>query len=212
MLSLVYLRTSATSWTMKRDPELVTLSILSDYFYLNKDTFAHVLKISNNALYAKTAQCPISAVCRRQRLLRFGHVIREGKDAVSYKALHMAMNITDIKKPRGRPVTKWVDNIRNDLLLLNMSLLEAEQLASDRTHWLDVVDRCITLIWFFTWAICVLYYYFYYYVLRSIQSTHSVHDQQKSNCSICGIGEAWAVSKSWTLSLSYLPVARKALL
>ena len=33
-----------------------------------------------------------------------------------------------------------------DLLLLNMSLLEAEQLASDRTHWLDVVDRCMTLI------------------------------------------------------------------
>ena len=103
-------------------------------------------KISNNALYAKTAQCPISAVCRRRRLLWFGHVIREGKDAVSYKALHMAMNITDIKKPRGRPVTRWVDNIRNDLLLLNMSLLEAEQLASDRTHWLDVVDRCMTLI------------------------------------------------------------------
>ena len=65
---------------------------------------------------------------------------------MSYKALHMAMNITDIKKPRGRPVTRWVDNIRNDLLLLNMSLLEAEQLASDRTHRLDVVDRCMTLI------------------------------------------------------------------
>jgi len=105
----------------------------------------HPHHIRNSAVYAQTNQVPISLTCRRRRLLWFGHVIREGEDSASFKALKMAINTKDVRKPRGRPVTRWVDNIVNDLKLSNVSLLEAEQLALDRNSWFDLVDRCVNL-------------------------------------------------------------------
>ena len=46
-----------------------------------------------------------------------------------------------MKRPRGRQVTRWVDNIRNDCILVCMALLEAGQLAPNIMHWFDVVHR-----------------------------------------------------------------------
>ena len=83
-------------------------------------TYPH--RISNNNLYKQSNQVPISSICRRRRLLWLGHVIREGPGAASYKALQLAFNIDDIKRSRGRPLRRWIDNINDDLKLLNISV------------------------------------------------------------------------------------------
>ena len=71
----------------------------------------HLHHISNDNLYQRTNQVPISSTCRRRRLLWLGHVIREGPGA-SYEALQLALNTSDIKRPRGRPPRRWVDSVK----------------------------------------------------------------------------------------------------
>ena len=66
-------------------------------------------RISNKRLYQQTKQRPLSEICRQRRLLRFGHIARQHPDSTSRKALEMAMNSRDIKKPRGRPLLRWID-------------------------------------------------------------------------------------------------------
>jgi len=69
----------------------------------------------NDAVYAATKQVPISVTCRKRRLLWLGHIIREGPGSASYEALRMAIDTSDIKRPRGRPTLRWIDNIKNDI-------------------------------------------------------------------------------------------------
>ena len=106
-----------------------------------------------NNLYTQSNQVPISSICRRRRLLWLGHVIREGPVAASYEALQLTLNIDDIKRPRGRPLKRWIDNINDDLKLLNISIKDCFDLAHDKTRWLELIDRCVNPI---IWAICEL--------------------------------------------------------
>jgi len=107
---------------------------------------SHPHHISNDALYNETKESPISSICRKRRLLWFAHVIREGPNSSSFQALEMVMDTSDIKKPRGRPPTRWIDTIKNDLKPINISLSQAVHLAEDRLSWLDVVNRCVDLV------------------------------------------------------------------
>ena len=52
----------------------------------------------------------------------------------------------DIKRPRGRPLKRWIDNINDDLKLLNISIKDCFDLAHDKTRWLELIDRCMNLI------------------------------------------------------------------
>ena len=101
--------------------------------------------ISNKNLYKLSNQLPITRTCRERRLLWFGHVIREGSDSTSYKALRLSIDTKDIKKPRGRPVTRWIDNIKNDLKTINVSIAEAEAISQDKEAWLGIVNQCTNL-------------------------------------------------------------------
>lgn len=106
----------------------------------------HPHHITNAELYRQTDQVPITSTCRKRRLLWLGHVIREGADAASYKALLLALNTDDIKRPRGRPPKRWVDNVKADLQPANLTIQECFNLASDKQQWLGIIDRCMTLI------------------------------------------------------------------
>eukprot|EP00117_Sycon_ciliatum_P002356 scpid25615/ scgid4849/ LINE-1 reverse transcriptase homolog len=70
--------------------------------------------MSNAKVYASTRQGPVGTTCRvrRRRLLWLGHVVREGRNSASYQALEMAINTRDIKRPRGQPHLRWIDNIK----------------------------------------------------------------------------------------------------
>ena len=100
-------------------------------------------RITNNNLYTETKQSPVSATCRRRRLLWFGHVVREGPESASFQALELSINTNDIKKTRGRPPLRWIDTIRHDLKAADLSVESTLQAAGDRLTWLDTVDRCV---------------------------------------------------------------------
>ena len=82
--------------------------------------------------------------CRRHRLLWLGHVVREGRNSASYQALEMAINTRDIKRPRGRPHLRWIDNIKNDLKHANIDISDCQkfELALDKKKWLMLVEKC----------------------------------------------------------------------
>jgi len=73
-------------------------------------------------------------------------VIREGEGAASYEALQLALDTHDIKRPRGRPPKRWVDNIKDDLKPTNLSVRDCFPLAHDKKKWLEIIDRCMTLV------------------------------------------------------------------
>ena len=78
------------------------------------------------------------------RLSWFGHVIREGVGSASYKALRMAIDISDIgKRRRGRPQTRWVDTVKKDLQRIGMSLDQAAVAAADKGAWKSICARCL---------------------------------------------------------------------
>jgi len=109
---------------------------------------AHPHHISSHSLYKKTSEEPISRICGKRRLLWFGHVVREGSDSASFQALDLAMNVQDVRRPRGRPPLRWIDTVKKDLELVDLSLAAAAHIAHDRKAWLAIVNRCVDLMQF----------------------------------------------------------------
>ena len=101
--------------------------------------------VPNAKVYASTRQGPVSTTCRRRRLLWLGHVVREGRNSASYQALEMAINTRDIKRPRGRPHLRWIDNIKSDLKHANIDISDCFELALDKKEWLMLVEKYAAL-------------------------------------------------------------------
>ena len=102
--------------------------------------------VSNQILYEKSKQQPISRVCRRRGLLWSGHVVREGPDSVSYGALTMAIDMSQIKRPRGRPRLRWIDVVKSDISPLGRTLADCLNTIRDKQLWLDFVDKCTSVL------------------------------------------------------------------
>ena len=100
---------------------------------------------SNQILYEKSKQQPISRVCKRRRLLWFGHVVREGPGTASYGALTMAIDTSKIKRPRGRPRLRWIDVVKSDISPLGHTLEDCLNTARDKKLWLDFIDKCTSV-------------------------------------------------------------------
>ena len=58
-------------------------------------------------------------------------------------AYQMARAISDIRRRRGRPQTRWIDVVRTDLRKIGLTLAEAEQAALDKKAWISTADRCV---------------------------------------------------------------------
>ncbi len=102
-------------------------------------------KISNEGLYNKFEMKPVSYKCRRDRLRWLGHVIREGEGSASFEALRKAYNTRDISVRRrgGMVQTRWVGVVDKDLGRINLNIVKAKTLATDRAKWESIVDRCL---------------------------------------------------------------------
>ena len=109
-------------------------------FLLGISTKDHV---NNTTLYKRAGQELMATTCRKRRLLRLGHVIREGPGSISYDVLKMSINTKAIKKPRGRPPKHWIDGVEEDLWRGGYSLSECFTLAANKTLWLKAIDRCV---------------------------------------------------------------------
>jgi len=44
-----------------------------------------------------------------------------------------------LKRKRGRPPTKWIDNIKEDVKLMELNIGEAVKLTRDRDKWRSLV-------------------------------------------------------------------------
>jgi hypothetical protein len=48
------------------------------------------------------------------------------------------------KRPRGRPMRRWDDNIKMDLRKIRLKVVDWIHLAQDRDRWRDLVNMVIT--------------------------------------------------------------------
>ena len=104
---------------------------------------APVDHVVNSSIYERTNQILITTTCRTRRLLWLGHAIREGPGSASYDVLQMSLNISDDKKPRGRPIKRWINVVKAGLQRGGYKIPECLAAATDKTHWLTIIDRCV---------------------------------------------------------------------
>ena len=99
--------------------------------------------VSNEALYAKTND-PLkwSKKITSRRLSWFGKLANFQEDIPAKRALRYALE--NYKKPPGRPKTTWISRVKKDLIDMNLSWLEAENLAKENfSEWQQIVNMFV---------------------------------------------------------------------
>ncbi|PKU64467.1 ataxia telangiectasia mutated family protein [Dendrobium catenatum] len=86
-------------------------------------------RIRNEHIREKVGVAPVEDKIRESRLRWFGHIKRRPFDDPVRRV--EVLDLTYIKKGRGRPKKTWLENIRNDLSLLDLN----ENLTFNRTQW-----------------------------------------------------------------------------
>lgn len=94
-------------------------------------------KISNQDLWKKTNQNPISDTIKKRKWRWIGHILRREQGNITKHALDVN---PPGKRKRGRPVTTWRRLLDNELRSIQMSWGEAKRAAHDRDRWRAVVE------------------------------------------------------------------------
>jgi hypothetical protein len=71
---------------------------------------------------------PITDKMRESRLRWYGHVLRSNSTTVAKTALELNV---EGRRPRGRPYTRWLDRLKDDMRLSNLTCRD----AADRIKW-----------------------------------------------------------------------------
>ena len=74
-----------------------------------------------------------------QRLKCLGHALRLPENSPAKQALLEIENTP--KRCRGRPKTKWIDTVKKQLKLLNITYQEAKNIAIDRKKWDKIIGE-----------------------------------------------------------------------
>ena len=85
--------------------------------------------IHNKHICEKIGVAPVEDKIRESRLRWFGHIKHRPSDDPVRRV--EVLDLTYVKKGRGRPKKTWLENIRNDLSLLDLN----ENLTFNRTQW-----------------------------------------------------------------------------
>jgi hypothetical protein len=79
----------------------------------------------------------------KSRTMRWtGHVARMVEERNLYGLL---VGKPKVKRPLGRPRRRWIDNIKMDLLVIGLSVVDWIGLAQDRYSWRAVVNSVMNL-------------------------------------------------------------------
>ena len=81
--------------------------------------FTYPQRISNTALYARTEQTPLSQVCRKRRLLWFGHLVREGAELSSLQPSPPNVNRHNRHTTTPRTTRSEMDRRRQERLTMH---------------------------------------------------------------------------------------------
>ena len=72
--------------------------------------------------------------------------------------MRLAIDVSDVRRPRGRPPLRWIDTVRHDLLSgVQLSVKDAMVHALNRKAWLHIVHRCVKLNWVTCDSVCIRY-------------------------------------------------------
>lgn len=90
--------------------------------------------VSNKDIRKRLGVAPIKEKMLESRLRWYGHVIRSDENSVAKTAM-----IIDPEgcRPRGRPMKRWMDKIKEDIKTINASPED----ALDRTKWRNLCQR-----------------------------------------------------------------------
>ena len=133
-------------WTLTK-----ALSDKLDIWHRKKLKFLHNTRhphhTSNFAPYKLNVSRSLSSICKERRLLWFGHAARQSPSSTIHQALLLAIDVTDVRRPRGQPPLRWIDTVRHDLSGVQLSVRDAMVHALNRKAWLHIVHRCVKLNW-----------------------------------------------------------------
>jgi hypothetical protein len=94
-------------------------------------------KLHNKKLHNLYFSPSIIRIIKSRRMRWAGHVARMGEKRNVYRLL---VGKSERKRPLGRPRHRWIDNIKMDLLVIGLSVVDWIGLAQDRYRWRAVVN------------------------------------------------------------------------
>jgi hypothetical protein len=94
-------------------------------------------KLHNEELHNLYSSPSIIRIIKLRRMKWAGHVARMGEKKNVYRLL---VGKPEGKRPLGRPRRRWKDNIKMDLLEIEVSLVNWIGLVQDRYRWRALVN------------------------------------------------------------------------
>lgn len=85
-------------------------------------------RIRNDEVRRRMGVAPITEKMREERLRWYGHVVRSSEHSVASTAMRLN---PQGRRPRGRPKTRWMDRIKEDMRNLKVTTEDAH----DRAKW-----------------------------------------------------------------------------
>jgi hypothetical protein len=99
-------------------------------------------KLPNEELHKLYASPSVIRIIKSRMIRWVGHVTRMEEKRNVYRLL---VGKPKGKRQLGRPIHRWVDNIKMDLLEIGVSVVDWIGLAQDRYRWRAVVNSVMNL-------------------------------------------------------------------
>jgi hypothetical protein len=99
-------------------------------------------KLHNEELHNLYSSPSIIRILKSRRMRWARHVARMGKKRNVYRLL---VGKPEGKRPLGRPRSRWIDNIKMNLLEIGVNVVDWIGLAQDRYRWRVLVNSVMNL-------------------------------------------------------------------
>jgi hypothetical protein len=100
-------------------------------------------KLHKKELHNLYSSPSIIRIINSRRMRWAGHVARMGEKRNVYRLL---VGKPERKRPLGRPRRRWINNIKMDLLVMGVSVVDWIGLAQDRYRWRALVNSVMNLL------------------------------------------------------------------
>jgi hypothetical protein len=97
--------------------------------------------ITNEEVRRRTLQPPLPRLLAQRRIRWLGHMLRMSDEMPTKRVLDFNPTASGWRRPRGRPHTRWMDVVIEDLNQHDISMDDASELALDRPSWRRIVSN-----------------------------------------------------------------------